>query len=999
MATQMSNFGLIFQQVTGTAPGHSSKTAQLYASSSTDESGVTQLFMKDDAGNETPIGGSFKIEDGDGTELAISGGAQIKFVEGGAIDINWTDTDNGIDGDEFDLTFTLDIQNLQEVSTIDDNDLIIIDDGANGTLRSMKRSNFIESAPLDAIDIDGGAIDGTPIGANSAAAGTFAALVATSAVVNGNSALSGTLHVTGNSQLQGTLEQKGAASFEAAITAQNNLTVSGQTDLNGDVNLGDAASDTVTVTGQFDSNLVPSSDNARDLGSSAKQWKDLYINGAAHIDALGQNLDAGDFNISNLNALTASAIQVAQLDVVTLNSVTQSDKTLEVEDKLIVSALSASSANASGGGLRIGGGSTVVGHADVLWNHASGALDFSIGDESQMLVQNGAVVPSRDNDVDLGASAAQFRDLYVNRIAYIDQLGTDADPSAAFISSGEIDGTIIGGESAAAGTFTDLVANGNVDLGDATSDTITATGRFDSDLVPSTDSARKLGSSALQWSELHVDVGHVDSLGSALDANDQAITNINVDGGAIDGTVIGGESAAAGTFTNLVANGNVDLGDATSDTITATGRFDSDLVPSSDDARDLGSSALKWKDLYIDGVAHVDDIHAADCDIDGGAIDGTVIGANSAAAGTFAALVATSAVVNGNSALSGTLHVTGNSQLQGTLEQKGAASFEAAITAQSDLSVAGKLSGSNGLAVSGDVVFNDSLTIGSGAEVDTKLVFDGNAQDFYVGLDDTDNKLKIGLGSAVGTTPNMILESDTRNVSFQGDIQIAGNQIADSGFTGANPVISFDGNQRTTFLGSVLAGGGYGSGGYTLTTGGAFSGAGNMSVGVQGTGASFTAFGPDAGNSMQWNGASGSLLFKYGSDSSGNEIMNVGALGASDFAIDVRDGANNVNKIRAAAFVTYSDESLKQDVQTMNTALDTVMSLEGVEFTWKNSGERDFGFIAQDVQKVIPKAVHTAKDGVQGVDYSRLTSILVEAVKSQQVQIEELKNTISKLKK
>ena len=138
MATQMSNFGLIFEQVTGSAPGHASSTVQLYASSSTDESGVTQLFMKDDAGNETPIGGSFKIEDGDGTELAISGGAQIKFVEGGAIDINWTDTDNGIDGDEFDLTFTLDINGLQEVSTIDDSDLVIIDDGANGTLRKMQ---------------------------------------------------------------------------------------------------------------------------------------------------------------------------------------------------------------------------------------------------------------------------------------------------------------------------------------------------------------------------------------------------------------------------------------------------------------------------------------------------------------------------------------------------------------------------------------------------------------------------------------------------------------------------------------------------------------------------------------------------------------------------------------------------------------------------------------------------------------------------------------------
>ena len=119
--------------------------------------------------------------------------------------------------------------------------------------------------------------------------------------------------------------------------------------------------------------------------------------------------------------MTASAIQVNQLDVVTINSVTQSDLTLEIEDKLIVSALSASSANSDGGGLRIGGGS-VVGHAGVLWNHASSSLDFSIGDESQVMVKDGAFVPSRDDNVDLGASGAEFKDLYIDGVANLDSL-------------------------------------------------------------------------------------------------------------------------------------------------------------------------------------------------------------------------------------------------------------------------------------------------------------------------------------------------------------------------------------------------------------------------------------------------------------------------------------------------------------------------------------------------------------------------------------------------
>ena len=79
---------------------------------------------------------------------------------------------------------------------------------------------------------------------------------------------------------------------------------------------------------------------------------------------------------------------------------------------------------------------------------------------------------------------------------------------------------------------------------------------------------------------------------------------------------------------NLTVNGNTDLGNATSDTITATGRFDSALVPSADDTHDLGTSSLKWQDLYIDGTAYLDAFQSSGADINGGSIDGVTIGTN-----------------------------------------------------------------------------------------------------------------------------------------------------------------------------------------------------------------------------------------------------------------------------------------------------------------------------------------------------------------------------------
>ena len=76
----------------------------------------------------------------------------------------------------------------------------------------------------------------------------------------------------------------------------------------------------------------------------------------------------------------------------------------------------------------------------------------------------------------------------------------------------------------------------------------------------------------------------------------------DINGGTIDGTAIGGNSPSSGAFTSISASGNVDLGNSTSDTITATGRFDSNLVPNADSSRVLGSSALRWSKLWVDAI-------------------------------------------------------------------------------------------------------------------------------------------------------------------------------------------------------------------------------------------------------------------------------------------------------------------------------------------------------------------------------------------------------------
>ena len=55
---------------------------------------------------------------------------------------------------------------------------------------------------------------------------------------------------------------------------------------------------------------------------------------------------------------------------------------------------------------------------------------------------------------------------------------------------------------------------------------------------------------------------------------------------------------------------------------------------------------------------------------------------------------------------------------------------------------------------------DNPLTLGGGSASDRSIIFDGNAQDFHIGLDDSEDKLTIGLGSTLGTTSHMVIDAN-----------------------------------------------------------------------------------------------------------------------------------------------------------------------------------------------------------------------------------------------
>ena len=95
-----------------------------------------------------------------------------------------------------------------------------------------------------------------------------------------------------------------------------------------------------------------------------------------------------------------------------------------------------------------------------------------------------------------------------------------------------------------------------------------------------------------------------------------------------------------------------------------------------------------------------------------------------------------------------------------------------------------------------------------------------------------------------------------------------------------------------------------------------------------------------------------------------------------------------------ADIVAYSDKRAKENIVTVDNALDKVSNLRGVYYNKKDSDEkkREVGVIAQEVKEVLPEVVTYDKENDQyGVDYGKINGLLIEAIKDLKKEIEELK--------
>lgn len=805
--------------------------------------------------------------------MFASGNGKLYYMPAGASGSAAKEIATSAGGLDFDLTqgagiasFTyngsaaasvaVDINGQTALVTVADADTILVDDGDSGAIKKITRANYLGSAlaSLDAgIDVNG---------ANFAVS-TAGAVTSVSTISGSGAGSFGSLTLDGAANLQSAgITNAGSIAGATTIDASGLASLDGGIDVNGNMTVSTAGAVAGVTT--LDASALASLDGGIDVNGNMTVSTAGAIAGATTISGSstisGFDLDMeGDGNF--LGDLTV------QGNLVVEGTRTLLDTTdLQIEDNLV----------------ELNRGSGASGTAQT---NANAGIFISGSNADRAIVLAGAsdggrLKVSGSSAVGTGFDIVTGGDYAINGTSVL---------TATTLGSAVVNSSLTSVGTLATVTVTGLATfNGSVDLGDATADTITATGRFDSDLVPSTDSARDLGTSTLQWAELHVDTGNIDQLGSALDANAQNITNV--------GTF---EVDGAATF-----NGNVTLGDASSDVITATGQLTSSvgaliaddqrlhfgtdadssikydeagsnklvisgsagglgvvgtIDPLFDSMYDIGVSARKYKNLYIDAMGDdwtnagntVADMGVVTTiDLNGGSIDGTAIGA------------ATQALVMGT-----------RMSASSTLEAVGAVTF-----------------GST-LAVSGAATFNGAVTLGDATGDD--LIFTGRvASDF---APKTDSAYDLG----------------TSALQF-----------------------------RTAYVDEVESA----TGVLNLTT------------------------------------------------AAGVEIA--GTANAAGYLLQLP----TTGDARARAWVTYSSARHKTNVKTLIDPVATLKQLRGVTYDWKGTGQADVGFIAEEVGAIVPEVVSFGHDGrAEGIDYGRLTSVLVEAMKKQQDEIEKLQSVMKNL--
>jgi len=570
-----------------------------------------------------------------------------------------------------------------------------------------------------------------------------------------------------------------------------------------------------------------------------------------------------------------------------------------------------------------------------------GAPITKVGPGQDIIVGTSTVLPKANNIIDLGSSAAQYKDGYFDGTLYADTINagvngyTTIEDNEYAVSSGNLTFDVAG----------DIVLDadgGDVQLQDGGVDYGKLTNRSNqlSIYSGSVESLRLNGADVDALGTFDV-TGNTTVGGTLTVTGDTSIStgNLTINTGNVS---IGGTLGVTGTITGTLSGsvtGNV-TGDVTGTVSSISNHDTGDLTEGSNlyftDARarnaisatgsinyNSSTGVMSFTQGNTDTVAEGStNLYYTDARVQ------TYIGGSR----TYGAITSSGITSTGNLTVQGNLTVSGTTT---TVNTETINLADNIITLNSN--EGGTPSQNAGIEIergtspNKTLVWdeaNDRWTIGSETFVAGTII--GNIQGQITGNADTADEL-----------------STARTIQLTGDV------------TGST---SFDGSQNVAISSTVAA-----------------NVIGANELNVAGTGSATQFLRSDGDGSFTW-----ATPVDTNTDttySAGNGL----SLSGTTFYMS---GSYSGNFTATGNITAYSDERLKSNIETISGALDKVNALRGVSYT--KDGEASIGVIAQEVQKVIPEVVQDNEEYLS-VAYGNLVGVLIEAVKELSAEVEALK--------
>ena len=555
--------------------------------------------------------------------------------------------------------------------------------------------------------------------------------------------------------------------------------------------------------------------------------------------------------------------------------------------------------------------------------------------------------------------------------------------------------------------------------------------------------AQKSGSLAFGEPYVNTDLGTLQIGGATGDitlgasGTGSAATFAGISGSSLD---ITGNAKIDG---NLRLGGNITIGDNTADNVTVVASLSSSIIPSLDSIFDLGSPTKQWRDLYLSSASlYIDGTQVISSNATelifttdtGQSIKFNELGTDNITLQTADGDIELKSSGGGDVLLdptAGLISVKGNVSMQ-----DGTAKFLSSggtnIVFGNDLVITGSITTTANANIAGNLTIGDSSsdTVNVVASINSSLIpqttntFDlGSATKFWRDLYISTGSIKfVGVGgSVVGTLTNtgnglnldggvitngnssfgtasvsvtsvtgslrvsgsLTTIGESTATSFNGTINANNNVVSSSAQTIANlPTGTVSGSSQITYASIASIPGGIVSGSTQVTP--------LLPTGV----------------------VSGSSQVTLSSTTGYGTVINQNLLTTSD----VRHNSLGVGMAASATagridasgdVVAYStsDKNFKENITPIENPIEKIRMISGNTYDWKADMKEfhgfegnDVGVIAQEIEAVLPQLVTTRETGYKAVKYDKLVALLIEGMKAQQNQIDNLTIEIEKLK-